>query len=230
MPRKPIVRSNANYYHITARSNNREFFYLPILNVWDIMSHKLEELQRRFQIKIAAFVLMNNHFHLLVLSPEEDIDKVMYFFMKDVTLEIQRVSGRINKIFGGRYKGCVIDNYRYLINVLKYIYRNPVEVNLCEKAEDYPYSTLFSASKRILTPIKVENIVPEHAFDDYEDLNFLTWINQGFDKKESESISIGLSRSVFAYMKDRDTNKAIEPIVRHEKKKTQDELWNDIIS
>jgi putative transposase len=68
VPRKPIERSRHNYYHITARSNNREFFYLPILNVWDIMSSKLAQLQCEHGIKIAAFVLMNNHFHLLVLT------------------------------------------------------------------------------------------------------------------------------------------------------------------
>ena len=143
MPRRPIQRSNVNYYHITARSNNREFFYLPILNVWDIMTERLSKLQNIYQIKIAAFVLMNNHFHLLVLSPNEDIDKIMYFFMKETTLDIQKCTGRINKIFGGRYKGTVIDNYNYLVNVYKYIYRNPVEVSLAVKAEHYPYSTLF---------------------------------------------------------------------------------------
>ena len=89
MPRKPVERSRNNYYHITARSNNREFFYLPVLNVWDLMTKKLAKLQRDHGIKIAAFVLMNNHFHLLLLTPNEDIDKIMYFFMKEVTLEIQ---------------------------------------------------------------------------------------------------------------------------------------------
>jgi putative transposase len=73
MPRKPIQRSNENYYYITARSNNREFFFLPTPNVWEIMSKRLAELQREFQIKIAAFVLINNHFHLLVLTPTEEI-------------------------------------------------------------------------------------------------------------------------------------------------------------
>lgn len=110
MLRKPIQRSNFNYYHLTARSNNKEFFYLPILNVWDIMTRKLAELQRLYGIKIAAFVLMNNHFHLLMLTPKEDIDRIMFYFMKDVTLEIQKCTGRINRIFGGRYKGTIIDS------------------------------------------------------------------------------------------------------------------------
>lgn len=90
MPRKPIERSSENYYHITARSNNKEFFYLPILNAWDIMTQKPARLQDTYKIKIAAFVLMNNHFHLLVLTSYEDIDRIMYFFMKEVTLDMQR--------------------------------------------------------------------------------------------------------------------------------------------
>lgn len=56
MPRKPIERSKTNYYHITARSNNKEFFYLPIVNVWDIMTRKLGQLQREFCIRIPCFV------------------------------------------------------------------------------------------------------------------------------------------------------------------------------
>ncbi len=62
---------------------------------------------------------MNNHFHLLVLTPHEDIDRIMYFFMKEVAIDIQKCTGRINKIFGGRYKGSMINSYSYLVNVYK---------------------------------------------------------------------------------------------------------------
>lgn len=221
MPRKPIQRSNDNYYHVTARSNNREFFYLPILNVWDIMTDKLAKLQSVHQIKIASFVLMNNHFHLLVLTPNEDIDRIMYFFMKEVTREIQKCTGRINKIFGGRYKGSVITNDSYLANVYKYIYRNPVEAAITDKAEHYSYSTLFfQANQHVKSPIKLEKIIPSHAFEDYIDLDELMWINQEFDKNESTSIRCGLQKSIFSYEKDRNTHRSIEPIVRHPKRKS----------
>lgn len=230
MPRKPIERSNSNYYHVTARSNNREFFYLPILNVWDIMTNKLVELQSNHRIKISAFVLMNNHFHLLVLTPQQDIDRVMYFFMKEVTREIQKCTGRINKIFGGRYKGSMIDNYGQLVNVYKYIYRNPIEVGLSEKAEFYPYSTLFFKTQRTArVPFRIENIFPPQAFDSFENLDEVSWINQKFDPAESASIRCGLQKTVFAYERDRNNGKPVEPIVRHPKKKTQEELWNDLL-
>jgi len=230
MPRKPVERSRSNYYHITARSNNREFFYLPILNVWDIITKKLGEIQKNHRIKVAAFVLMNNHFHLLILTPEEDIDRVMYFFMKEVNLEIQKCTGRINKIFGGRYKGTMIENFGHLVNVYKYIYRNPIEVGLSEKAEFYPYSSLLYRSQNsVRLPFKLEKIFPPHAFDSFEELDEYMWINQKFEPHEAASIRCGLQKSVFAYERDRNHGgKPIEPIVRHPKKKTQEELWGDM--
>lgn len=229
MPRKPIQRSNKNYYHITARSNNREFFFLPTTNVWEIMSRRLGDLQKEFGIKIAAFVLMNNHFHLLVLTPREDIDRIMYFFMKNVTLDIQKCTGRINKIFGGRYKGSMIENYGYLVNVYKYILRNPIEVGLTARAEEYVYSSHFYQNQQYArTNFSIQRILPALAFEEFEDLDEIKWINQRFEKQEAQSISVGLQKAIFAYQSDRSTGKPVEPIVRNPKKKTQEELWDDL--
>lgn len=115
------------------------------------------------------------------------------------------------------------------MNVYKYICRNPVEVNLSEKAEDYPYGTLFyQYHNRIRAPFKIEKILPAHAFDDYEDLDELKWINQKFEREESKSVSCGLQKSIFAYEKDRSSKRPIVPVVRHPWKKSQDELWDDM--
>lgn len=197
MPRKPTVRSNHHYYHVTARSNNKENFFLDIHEVWRIMILNLKSLQKEHKIKIGAFVLMHNHFHLLVRTPEEDIDRVMYFLMKKTTLTIQKKSGRINKIFGGRYKGCIIEHHNYLMNVYKYIYRNPVAAGITVNSQDYEFSTLHSHNSLELEPI-LGRI----------DLN---WLNESFKTQEAVSIKFGLRRTTFQYSKDRATNKTISP-------------------
>ncbi len=229
MPRKAIERSRDNYYHITARSNNREFFFLPMDEVWEVMTTKLEHLQREHGIRIAAFVLMNNHFHLLVLTPNLDIDRLMYFFMKGVTLEIQKRTKSINKIFGGRYKGSMIDSYAYLVNVYKYIYRNPVEAKIVARAESYLYSSLHFKNKiDNRMSFQLERVLPHFAFDKYENLNELEWINQSFSQPEAKSIKTGLQKTTFSYEKDRATGKPIVPKVDHPLKKSQDELWKEM--
>jgi len=211
MPRKPIVRSNEHYYHITARANNQEFFYLTIDKIWTIMTEELGKLQKNHDLKIASFVLMNNHFHMLLLSPKEDIDRVMYFFMKSVTLKIQRSTGRINKIFGGRYKGSIITNLGYMLNVYKYIYRNPIVVCLCEKAENYPYSSLYYQCRPYLkSPFEITPLAEEVDFE-FSYKEELEWLNYAFLKEESESIRSGLKKTTFGYARDKSTNKIIEP-------------------
>lgn len=202
MPRKPIIRSNEHFYHVTARSNNKENFFLPLNKVWEILIWKLAELQREHKIKIAGFVLMSNHFHLLIQSPEEDIDRIMYFMMKESTLKIQKNSGRINKIYGGRYKGSIIENHQYLLNVYKYIYRNPIAAGITEQAENYEFSTLYYLINKKKLPFELYEILLTPG---------LNWINQSFKEDESKSIKFGLSRSVFQYQKDKFSRKLIIP-------------------
>ena len=229
MPRKPIVRWKDNYYHIMARSNNREFFYLPQEIIWNIFVGELAKLEKEFSVIIASFVLMNNHFHLLILTPQQEIDKIMYFFMKRTTLEIQRLSGRVNKIFGGRYKGSIIKNYSYLVNVYKYICLNPVKAAITTKAEYYPYSTLFYKYKSSTSlPFSVKEIIPPVAFENYEDLDELKWINLGYSEDEEWSIRSGIARTTFEFAKNNSTGKRIIPEIRSPKKKTIEELWSDL--
>lgn len=124
----------------------------------------------------------------------------------------------------------MVTNFGYLVNFYKYINRNPIEVGLSDLAEGYPYSALFYKNKTtIRSTFNIQNIFPPHAFDECEDLNELRWINQRFAPEEAQSIACGLQKAVFAYKKDRSTNRPIEPVVRHPKKKTQEELWSELL-
>jgi REP element-mobilizing transposase RayT len=216
MPRRAIERSRDHYYHITARANNREYFFLSMGEVWEVMSSRLESLQKEHGIRIAAFVLMNNHFHLFVLTPNLDIDRLMYFFMKGVTLEIQKRTKRINKIFGGRYKGSLIDSYEYLMNVYKYIYRNPVEAQMVTRAEAYPYSSLHFKNKiDSRMSFQLESVLAYFTLGQDIKQKELEWINQSFSQAESKSIKTGLQKTIFSYEKDRSTGRYIVPKSYH---------------
>jgi putative transposase len=207
MPRKPVIRSNEHFYHLTGRANNKEHFYLPSDEVWFIMLNELKLLQKENDLKISAFVLMGNHFHLLALTPRVPIDRIMYFFMKKVTKEMQKRTGRINKIFGGRYKGCLINNPKYLLNVYKYIYRNPVAAGIVERVEQYPFSTIYLGNKCL--PIELDNIIPMNlAVSRYIELE---WVNSSFEDKEIESLEWALSKSKFKYKKNRYMRDEIAP-------------------
>src|SRR5690554_1656328 len=116
MPRKRLIRSSRCPYHVVTRSHNKEWFPLEIRLVWEICLDSLARAHKRHPIELISFVLMSNHYHLMLRTPDENLDKVMYEFNKYISLEIRKRAGKINQVFGGRYKWCLIQSNRYLAN------------------------------------------------------------------------------------------------------------------
>ena len=135
MPRKPFIQNPEAPYHIAARSNNRDWFALPLEDVWFIMSRFLYLLHHAYGVEIYAFVLMDNHFHLLARFPLGNLVQAMQYFMRETSRCIAHESRRINHVYGGRYFRCEIGNFHYFTHTYKYIYRNPVEAKLCALVE-----------------------------------------------------------------------------------------------
>ncbi|MFT6069351.1 MAG: putative transposase [Bacteriovoracaceae bacterium] len=142
MPRAKLIRSDSQPYHITSRSNNKDWFYIPTQFVWQYANELLMEGKTRFNIQVDAFVLMNNHYHLCIHTPDANIDKFMHFFNKNLGKRISRHANRINRIFGAPYKWNLISNDSYYFNVIKYIYQNPLRARMVKSCLDYPYSDL----------------------------------------------------------------------------------------
>ena len=203
MPRPKTVLQNEFPYHLSARCINREWFQIPIDRVWEIMCSHLFFAHRCFQLQIHQFVLMNNHFHLLATTPNSNIDKVMAFFMKKTSDDLSRDSGRINQTYGGRYHRGVITSHHYYLNAYKYLYRNPVEANLVDKAEKYRYSTLrgLLGFEHLLIPIAEDTTL----FSDTEGV--LSWINRQPSKDGLNSVAEALRKRKFVLPRDRGSRR-----------------------
>jgi len=115
-------------------------------------------------VQIHAFVLMSNHYHLLVQTPNSDIDLYMRFLNASISKGIRFQSGRINRIFGDRYRWSIVWDDYYYQTVIRYIYQNPISAGIVKRCEDYPFSTAsyivkdnplpFTLSKDFLTEYK----------------------------------------------------------------------------
>src|ERR1700752_2973729 len=103
MSRKPLIKSKIHPYHVTGRCNNRETFYCNLDEVWELLCLELSEIIEKFQVNIHAFVLMPNHFHLLISTPTDDLSETMKTFMCAVTKKINLKTGRSGRVFGSRY-------------------------------------------------------------------------------------------------------------------------------
>ena len=197
MPRKKLIRTREHVYHVTSRSNNKEWFYIPSNEAWKISLRLLRKSILKFKIDIHAFVLMNNHYHLMVKTPECDIDVFMQYFNRNMSLRINQSTGKINHVFGGPYKWSIINNNKYYLNALKYLYQNPVRAQIVSRVESYPYSTLNEC--QLGFKLKC-----------YEDHLCLDWLNQHYLIEDQIRIKNGLRRTHFKPTAEKSSRRHIK--------------------
>lgn len=204
MPRKHLIRSATLPYHVTARTNKGAPFPLPMEEMWEITTSELRLSTVLHEIEIQAYMLMRNHFHLVTTTPLENLDKAMHLFMKTVSRTVNRRIGQTGHLWGGQHFRCVIDSELYFRHTMKYVYRNPVKAGICEKVEDYPFSTLHGLIGESHLPFPLFqpragsgiHLVPEQ----HQEL--LDWLNRPYSKETEESIRRALRRSTFELPRD----------------------------
>lgn len=204
MPRRILVRSNVSPYHVTARCNNREPFHNDLDEVWKIFTFEFNSVVETHQALIHAFVLMPNHFHLIISTPKDDLGLVMRTFMASVTKHLNTKSGRIGRVFGSRYHWSLISSTHYYDCALKYVYRNPVKAGLTENVENYPYSTLIIALGNRAADIPISPVLGyDFNIPGNNNSKFLGWLNQPFQGEQHQAIHKALQKKKFSPPQER---------------------------
>lgn len=200
MPRKYLIRSATLPYHVTARANNREPFHCGLTAAWDEFTHQALEITLLFGARIHAFVMMPNHIHLLVSTPEKDLGEVMQHYMRSATKTLNLKSGRSGHLFGGRYHWTLIDSVIYYAHALKYVYRNPVRARLCRVVQEYEFSTLqgLLGQAALTFPLYYPDDASRCELISADGSEQLRWLNEPFAKEHESAIQSALKRSTFA--------------------------------
>lgn len=208
MSRTPLIRSDQHPYHIVCRSNNREWFYIPIRDFWSITLEVMAREAVKSKMKIHAFVLMSNHFHLLVSSVDGNLDEPMRYLLREVCRQVNKSANRINHVFGGPYKWSLITKTSYYLHCLKYIYRNPVNAHICERVEDYPFSTVSAHANPEKFPISIQHwkwAGDWMKWGDYQSI--LDWLNTPYPHGLNDYVRAALRRRSFEIPKNRNTGR-----------------------
>jgi len=144
-------------YHIYNRSNGRVAIfnssqdYLYFIQLLQIYSLK-------FCIKIYNWVIMRNHYHLLLeLAKPEIVSKVMAGIGKSYTNYYHRKYSSSGFLWQGRFKLQPVQEERYLIACARYIERNPIKAGIVKEAQDYPYSSAKFYCLGVADSVTVEN-------------------------------------------------------------------------
>ncbi len=159
--------------------------------MWKLVNESFKEAYAVHPIELISFVLMSNHYHMILITPEGNLDEFIYEFNKRLALKVQKLSGQINQVFGGRYKWCLIQSQSYFMNCYRYVYQNPVRAGISRDCQSYPYSTIH----HILG--KESFVIPVHDRYGFKDEHGIRWMNLEIAEKEKEVLRKGLYRSLF---------------------------------
>ncbi len=128
------------WYHVMNRGRRREDIFLSQADHESFLEI-LRETSAGWNIKIAAYCLMPNHYHLLVTTPDGNISRCMRQINGVYTQRFNRSHGEDGQVFRGRYKAVLIEADSHLLEVMRYIHRNPIRGKLAAALDDYPWSS-----------------------------------------------------------------------------------------
>lgn len=113
------------WYHVTSRGNERGVIYRDDHDRWKWLI-TLAECCRDFAVEVHAYVMMANHFHLLLRTLTGNLSRFMQCLNTTHTVYFNRRWERVGHLFQGRYKAIVVDADDYLKALSAYIHLNPV--------------------------------------------------------------------------------------------------------
>lgn len=127
-------------YHVTARGNARQDIFLDDEDRQQLLG-VLTRVVSRFHLLLHAYCLMDNHFHLLVETPEANLSKTMRQLNGVYTQAFNRRHKRVGHVLQGRFKAIVVDRESYFLELCRYVVLNPVRTKQTRKADTYPWSS-----------------------------------------------------------------------------------------
>lgn len=185
MPRATRTDVGNYCYHIINRANAR----LPIFfkeKDYILFEKVLEEAKEKYDMRILAYCLMPNHFHL-VLYPKNDGD--LGKFMQWLTLthtqrwHQQKNTKGTGHLYQGRYKSFLIQKDNHLLSVMRYVERNAFRAKLVKKAENWPFSSLW---RRIYGNNQKKKLLSKWPISEPD--NYLAFVNLPQLNEEEENI------------------------------------------
>lgn len=138
------------FYHVTCRGNDRRAIFRDDRDR-AVFLEKLRGSLANYQVDCHAYVLMSNHFHLLVSTPKSNLPEFMRHFNISYTAAFNRRHRRVGHLYQGRYKAILVDQDSYLLELSRYVHLNPIRIKsyrgsrLGERIrylERYPWSSL----------------------------------------------------------------------------------------
>ena len=128
------------WYHVMNRGRRGEKIFETKEDYWSFIE-LLQEVTDIFNLKVAAYCLMPNHYHLLIRTPDANLSRSMRHLNGVYTQRFNKRHSCDGQLFRGRYKSIVVESDSYALELVRYIHRNPLESRLVNDLQKYQWST-----------------------------------------------------------------------------------------
>jgi len=128
------------WYHVMNRGRRGEFVFSEKRD-YSVFIELLKETIDMWKVRVAAYCLMSNHYHLLIQTPDGNLSRCMRHLNGIYTQRFNRSHDCDGQLFRGRYKSILVDADSYLLELLRYIHRNPLEAGLVKELNKYAWSS-----------------------------------------------------------------------------------------
>ena len=126
------------WYHVMNRGRRGEQVFLEERD-YKTFLELLMESRNLWNLEIAAYCHMPNHYHLLVQTPAANLSRCMRHINGVYTQRFNRFHQCDGQLFRGRYKAILVDADSYLLQLVRYIHRNPVRAGIVTELSSYEW-------------------------------------------------------------------------------------------
>ncbi len=127
-------------YHLTSRGNARAAIFCDDADRLEFLG-VLGNIVEQYNWCCHSYCLMDNHYHVLVETPDANLSSGMRQLGGIYTQKFNRRHNQVGHVFQGRYKSILVEKHNYLLELCRYIVLNPVRARLVASPADYSWSS-----------------------------------------------------------------------------------------
>jgi len=218
-------------YHVTSRGNRQEDIYIDDEDRSKFLS-LLAQVSKDYNWLIHAYCLMDNHYHLLVETPDGNLSKGMRQLNGVYTQITNRYHGKVGHVFQGRYKAILVQKENYLLELARYIVLNPVRARMVREAKDWPWSSYRETSGMLSNNSWLTTEWVLSAFSKKRGIaqkKYSEFVSQGKNQPSpweslKNQVFLGDEEYVRQILSDIDQNKDLSEIPKSQRKEKAKEL------
>jgi putative transposase len=150
MARPLRIEYDGALYHVTSRGNDRKAIFKEDHDR-ELFLNSLAQVTRRFHWICYAYCLMNNHYHLVIETPDGNLSKGMRQLNGVYTQAFNKRHGRVGHVFQGRFKAILVQKDSHFLEVCRYAVLNPVRAKAVRHPREWKWSS-YSATAGLVPP------------------------------------------------------------------------------